>query len=75
MNITQIENHLKLLVYTLDKENFIYNFLESYYLPKASISRLQKGSLNLSKVPGEVSWKKKVFFKEELKNDLHLTIS
>lgn len=75
MNITQIENHLKLLVYTLDKETFIYNLLESYYLPKASISRLQKGSLNLSKVPGEVSWKKKLFFKEELKNDLHLTIS
>jgi type I restriction-modification system DNA methylase subunit len=75
MNIAQIENHLKLLVYTLDKETFIYNLLESYYLPKASISRLQKGSLNLSKVPGEVSWKKKLFFKEELKNDLHLTIS
>lgn len=75
MNVAQIENHLKLLVYTLDKETFIYNLLESYYLPKASISRLQKGSLNLSKVPGEVSWKKKLFFKEELKNDLHLTIS
>lgn len=75
MNIAQIENNLKLLVYTLDKETFIYNLLESYYLPKASISRLQKGSLNLSKVPGEVSWKKKLFFKEELKNDLHLTIS
>lgn len=75
MNVAQIENHLKLLVYSLDKESFIYNLLESYYLPKASISRLQKGSLNLSKVPGEVSWKKKLFFKEELKNDLHLTIS
>jgi len=75
MNVAQIEDKLKLLIYTLDKETFIYNLLESYYLPKASISRLQKGSLNLSKVPGEVSWKKKLFFKEELKNDLHLTIS
>jgi len=75
MNVAQIENNLKLLVYTLDKENFIYNLLECYYLPKASISRLQKGSLNLSKVQGEVSWKKKLFFKEELKNDLHLTIT
>jgi type I restriction-modification system DNA methylase subunit len=75
MNVAQIENHLKLLVYTLDKETFIYNLLESYYLPKASISRLQKGNLNLSKVPGEVSWKKKLFFKEELNKDLHLTIS
>ena len=75
MNVAQIENNLKLLVYSLDKETFIYNLLESYYLPKASISRLQKGNLNLSKVPGEVSWKKKLFFKEELNKDLHLTIS
>jgi type I restriction-modification system DNA methylase subunit len=75
MNIIQIEIKLKTLVNTLDKETFIYNLLESYYLPKASISRLQKGSLNMSKVPGELSWKKKLFFKEELKNDLHLTIS
>ena len=75
MNIAQIENHLQLLVNTLDKETFIYNLLESYYLPKATISRLQKGNLNLSKVPGEVSWKKKLFFKEELNKDLHLTIS
>ncbi len=75
MNVTQIENNLKLLVASVDKDNFIYNLLEAYFLPKASISRLQKGSLNLSKVPGEVSWKKKLFFKEELKNDLHLTIS
>jgi len=29
----------------------------------------------LSKIQGEVSWKKKLFFKEELNNDLHLTIS
>lgn len=75
MNLVQIENNLKLLVHEIDKENFIYNLLQSYFLPKASISRLRKGSLNLSKVPGEVSWKKKLFFKTELENDLHLTIS
>ena len=75
MNLAQIENNLKSLIQKVDKELFIYNLLESYFLPKASISRLQKGSLNLSKVPGEVSWKKKVFFKEELKKDLHISIS
>ena len=63
MNQTQIESKLKLLVSKIDKENFIYSFLEAYNLPKASITRLQKGSLNLSKVTGEVSWKKKLFFK------------
>lgn len=75
MNVAQIENNLKLLVYSLDKETFIYNLLESYNIPKNTIARIQKGTYNLSKVPGEVSWKKKLFFKEELKNDLHLTIS
>jgi hypothetical protein len=75
MNVAQIENNLKLLVYTLDKETFIYNLLESYNIPKNTIARIQKGTYNLSKVPGEVSWKKKLFFKQELENDLHLTIS
>lgn len=75
MNVAQIENNLKLLVYSLDKETFIYNLLESYNIPKNTIARIQKGTYNLSKVPGEVSWKKKLYFKEELKNDLHLTIS
>jgi type I restriction-modification system DNA methylase subunit len=75
MNVAQIENKLKLLVNTIDKETFIYSFLEAYFLPKASISRLQKGNLNLSKIPGEISWKKKLFFKEEFEKDLHLCIS
>jgi hypothetical protein len=75
MNLAQIETNIKAVITNLDKANFIYKLLESYYIPKSSISRLQKGSLNLSKVPGEISWKKKLFFKEEINNDLHLTIS
>ena len=63
MNLAQIENNLKSIIVNIDRENFIYKLLESYFLPKASISRLQKGTLNLSKVPGEVSWKKKLMSK------------
>src|SRR5690606_28595438 len=37
--------------------------------------RLQKGNLNLSKNEGEISWKKKLWFKEEYGADLHATIS
>ena len=48
MNVAQIENNLKLLVYTLDKENFIYNLLESYYLPKASSPDFRNYLLNLN---------------------------
>ena len=62
MNITQIEDSLKTIIKSLNKESFIYEFLLAYGLPKASITRLQKGNLNLSKVDGEVSWKKKLFF-------------
>jgi len=75
MNIAQIENNLQKLISSFSKENFIYDLLLAYGLPKASITRLQKGNLNLSKVEGEISWKKKVFFKEELTQDLHVTIS
>lgn len=75
MNVTQIEERVKLLSKEVYDDSFIYRLLECYFLPKASISRLKKGSLNLSKAPEEVSWKKKVLFREEKQRDLHLTIS
>lgn len=61
MNIDQLEKNLNLLVRSIDRYTFIYKLLDAYNLPKASISRLQKGVLNLSKIQGEVSWKKKLF--------------
>lgn len=75
MNIVQIENNLQKLIKSFSKKTFIYDLLLAYELPKASITRLKKGNLNLSKVDGEISWKKKVFFKEVFKQDLHVTIS
>ena len=75
MNIEQIEVNLQKLIKSFSKKSFIYDLLSSYGLPKASITRLKKGNLDLSKVQGEISWKKKLFFKEEFKDDLHLTIS
>ena len=75
MDILQIETNLRQLIKSFSKESFIYDLLLAYDLPKASITRLKKGNLNLSKVTGEISWKKKLFFKEEYKDDLHLSIS
>ena len=75
MNITQIEDSLKTIIKSLNKESFIYEFLLAYGLPKASITRLQKGNLNLSKVDGEVSWKKKLLFKEIYNEDLHISVT
>lgn len=75
MNINQIEKNLSKLIKNLNEETFIYDLLLAYNLPKATITRLQKGSANLSKVDGEVSLKKKLFFKEVYNEDLHLSIT
>ncbi len=58
-----------------NRESFIYDLLLAYGLPKASITRLQKGNLNLSTTKGEISWKKKLFFKPVFDIDLHETIA
>ena len=63
MNIAQIEDNLQKLVKALHKETFIYDLLLAYGTPKSTITRLQKGGLNLSKVEGEIAWKKKLFLK------------
>ncbi|MEN8884702.1 MAG: DNA methyltransferase [Flavobacteriaceae bacterium] len=75
MNITQIEKNLSKLIKNLNEETFIYDLLLAYNLPKATITRLQKGTANLSKLEGEVSLKKKLFFKEVYNEDLHLSIT
>ncbi|MBP7644496.1 MAG: class I SAM-dependent DNA methyltransferase, partial [Saprospiraceae bacterium] len=63
MNIAQIEQNLQLLVKSFKAGSFIYELLLAYGTPKSSISRLQKGGLNLSNIEGEIAWKKKLFFK------------
>ena len=75
MNITQIEKNLSKLIKNLNEETFIYDLLLAYNLPKATVTRLQKGTANLSKDDGEVSLKKKLFFKEVYNEDLHLSIT
>jgi hypothetical protein len=75
MNIAQIENNLHLLVKSFKKESFIYDLLLAYGQPKATIKRIKDGGLNLSKVEGEISWKKKLFFKSTNGVDLHELIA
>ncbi|PKH68147.1 SAM-dependent methyltransferase [Flavobacterium sp. ALD4] len=75
MNIAQIEENLQNLILNYTQETFIYELLLAYGLPKASITRLQKGNLNLSKIEGEISWKKKLFFKPVFNEDLHIAIT
>lgn len=75
MNITQIENNLQQLVKTFKKEGFIYDLLLAYGQPKAAIKRIKDGGMNLSKVDGEIAWKKKLFFKAVKDVDLHELIT
>lgn len=50
MNPAQIEINLQELLKPISNTTFIYNMLLAYGLPKASITRLKKGNLNLSKI-------------------------
>lgn len=66
MNIAEIEERVKALVSNLDQDDFLYNLLDCYDKPKASITRLKmngRGSYNLSKNSDEVLWKKQVYYK------------
>ena len=62
MNIDIIEDNLKKIILKLDKNNFIYDFLLTFGLPKSSINRLKKGDYNKSKNSNEIIWSKKNLF-------------
>ncbi len=74
MNIAQIESNLQNFITTYKQGAFIYNFLLAFGTPKATVKRLQKGGLNLSKIEGELAWKKKLFFKSVGGEDRHQLI-
>ena len=66
MNISQVEEKVKALVGNIVQAEFLFNLLDCYGKPKASITRLKiagKGSYNLSKQADEVLWKNQVYFK------------
>ncbi|MHB8149818.1 MAG: type IIL restriction-modification enzyme MmeI, partial [Desulfobulbia bacterium] len=71
MNLEKLEEKIQSLVAKLNEETFVYDLLLAYEQPKASITRLQTGDYNLSKIPGQILWKKKLLFREELEEDLH----
>ncbi len=67
MNIAQIEKNLQKLMESLTKETFIYDLLLAYGLPKASITRLRKGNLNLSKVVAKYLGRRSSISKKNIK--------
>ena len=72
MNIETLQQTIQKLVDDLDTDEFIYDLLRAYELPKASITRLKKGDYNQSKNDDELLWKKKLCFRHESQGgDLH----
>lgn len=57
------ENVKQLLGNLPSQDEFIFELLLAYGKPKASITRLRQGTYNQSNVPGEVLWKKELYFK------------
>ncbi len=77
MNITQIEEKVKELVTTFDPSTFIYELLDAYGKPKASISRLKvegTGGYNLSKEANTILWKNQLYYQSVKAKDLHSII-
>lgn len=75
MLLERIEENLKKIESNLDKDNFIYQFLEAYEQPKSSIKRLKDGDYNLSKEQNEVIWKKKIhYYQVQDDEDVHVCI-
>lgn len=73
MTITQIEQNIKNLIRNFSQDNFIFDLLLAYGEPKATISRLRKGDLNQLESKGELTHRKKLFFKVAT-DHLHSTI-
>lgn len=68
MAITEIEDRISDIISNDDKENFIYDFLSVYDFPKATITKLRKGTNNLAKDSDEVYLKNRLYFKKTDRN-------
>ena len=69
MTVSEIIENLKKLSAAIQPEEFVYDFLTAFGTPKATISRLKSGDLNLAKKDGCTLLKAKVYF-EPLLPDL-----
>lgn len=56
------------MIENFSQENFRYDLLLAYGIYKTSITRLKSGDFNLSRVEGEILYKKKIYF-EQLPTD------
>lgn len=70
MKSNEIRHNVQTLIDNFSEEEFIFDLLVAYGISKTSVTRLKKGDYNLSKLDGEILYKKKIFFKVESTNKL-----
>lgn len=70
MKSTEIQHNIQKVIDNFSKENFVFDLLIAYGISKTSVTRLKKGDYNLSKVDGEILYKKKIFYKVEATGQL-----
>lgn len=64
MAITEIEDRITDIINQDNRDEFIYDFLSVYDFPKATITKLRKGTNNLAKEPGAVYLKNRLYYKQ-----------
>jgi hypothetical protein len=70
MKSSEIKHNVQTLIDNFSKDEFVFDLLVAYGISKTSVTRLKKGDYNLSKVDGEILYKKKIFFKVEATDKL-----
>lgn len=70
MKSSEIKHNVQNLIDNFSKGEFVFDLLVAYGISKTSVTRLKKGDYNLSKVDGEILYKKKIFFKVEATDKL-----
>ncbi|WP_077329686.1 class I SAM-dependent DNA methyltransferase [Virgibacillus siamensis] len=70
MEIIELEDKIVEIVNREKHSYFLYELLDAYNIPRATITRLKKGNQNMTKRDGEVHLKNKVWFKEVNKGKL-----
>jgi len=73
MTIIEIENNLNNLITNFDENSFVFDLLLAYGTPKSTIKRLQGSDHDRLATHGELSLRKKLFFKATDEN-LHAAI-
>ena len=64
MAITEIEDRITDIINQDNRDEFIYDFLSVFDFPKATITKLRKGTNNLAKEPGAVYLKNRLYYKQ-----------